>query len=212
MEQIDVINSKGEVVNNFPLNSVVWGVPLSKVNISLANRHYDDQQHQGTHKTKNKGEKSGGGIKPRKQKGTGLSRTGSIRNPHWVGGGVAHGPRGEEKSPLRANKKLKKKALQSLLSEKMRKKELIVVDKLVLENYKTQEAEKFLNILPIKKTKTLIVLANQEENKEKIIRSFRNLPYLNISDSKSINTSQILSLNCLIFTHSAFSEIERRLS
>ncbi|CAG8645623.1 25447_t:CDS:10, partial [Gigaspora margarita] len=156
MEQVDVINSKGEVVNKFPLNSAV------------------------------KGEVSGGGIKPWRQKGTGRARSGSIRNPHFRGGGVAFGPQGVENYSLDINKKLKKKVLQSLLGEKMRKKELIVIDKLVLENYKTQEAEKFLNILPIKKTKTLIVLANQEENKEKIIRSFRNLPYLNISDKKEL--------------------------
>src|SRR5437773_169468 len=79
---------------------------------------------------------------------------------------------------LGINKKLKKNVLQSLLGEKLRNKELIVVDKLELENYKTKEAEKFLNTLPTKQAKILIILAHQEENKEKIIRSFRNLPYI----------------------------------
>jgi len=106
---------------------------------------------------------------------------------------------------------MKKNVLQSLLGEKMRNKELIVVDKLTLENYKTKEAEKFLNILPTKEAKTLLILAHQEENKEKIIRSFRNLPYISISSSKSISPSQALSSHYLIFTHSAFSEIEKRL-
>jgi len=94
----------------------------------------------------------------------------------------------------------------------MRNKEIVIVDKLTLDNYKTKEAEKFLNILPIKKAKTLIVLADNEENKEKIICSFRNLSYINISDSKSVNSSQILSPNYLVLTHSAFSELEKRLS
>jgi len=107
---------------------------------------------------------------------------------------------------------LKKNVLQSLLGEKLRNKELIVVDKLELENYKTKEAEKFLNILPTKQAKTLLILAHQEENKEKIIRSFRNLPYISISDSKSVNSYQVISPNYLIFTHSAFSEIEKRLN
>jgi len=94
----------------------------------------------------------------------------------------------------------------------MRNKEIVIVDKLALENYKTKEAKKFLNVLPTKETKALIVLADNEENKAKIICSFRNLPYINISDSKSVNTSQVLTPGYLIFTQSAFSEIEKRLS
>ena len=212
MEQLEVINQKGEVVNNFSLNSDKWEVPLSKWNISLVNRYYLANQRQGTKKTKKKGEVSGGGIKPWRQKGTGRARSGSIRNPHFRGGGVAFGPTGEENYSLDINKKLKKNVLQSLLGEKLRNKELIVVDKLELENYKTKEAEKFLNILPTKQAKTLLILAHQEENKEKIIRSFRNLPYISISDSKSVNSYQVISPNYLIFTHSAFSEIEKRLN
>ena len=212
MEQVEIVNNKGKIVSNFSLNSAVWKVPLSNFNISLANRCYLANQRQGTKKTKNKGEVSGGGIKPWRQKGTGRARSGSIRNPHFRGGGVAFGPRGVENYSLGVNKKLKKNVLQSLLGEKIRNKELIVVDKLTLENYKTKEAEKFLNILPKKEAKTLLILAQQEENKEKIIRSFRNLPYLSIGDSKSINPLQALSSRYLIFTHSALSEIEKRLS
>ena len=94
----------------------------------------------------------------------------------------------------------------------MRNKELMVVDKLNFDNYKTKEAERFLNILPTKEAKTLLILAQQEENKEKIIRSFRNLPYVSISSSESVNPLQALSSHYLIFTNSAFSEIEKRLS
>ena len=94
----------------------------------------------------------------------------------------------------------------------MRNKELIVVDKLELDNYKTKEAKKFLNILPTKEAKTLLILAHQEENKEKIIRSFRNLTYISISDSKAVNSNQLLLSSYLVFTHSALAETERRLS
>jgi ribosomal protein L4 len=94
----------------------------------------------------------------------------------------------------------------------MKNKKLIIVDKLELDNYKTKEAEKFLSILPTKEVKTLLILARQEENKKKITRSFRNLPYVVVSDSNSINPSQILSPHYLIFTHSAFSEVEGRLN
>ncbi|MEG7978484.1 MAG: 50S ribosomal protein L4 [Mollicutes bacterium UO1] len=135
-----------------------------------------------------------------------------MRNPQFRGGGVVFGPQGKENYSLSVNKKFRKKVLRSLLGEKMRNKEIVIVDKLGLENYKTKEAEKFLDILPTKKAKSLLVLANNEENKEKIIFSFRNLPYINVSDSKSINSLQISSLNYLILTQSAFSELEKRLS
>lgn len=212
MEQVNIINHKGEVVNNFPLNSTWWEVPLSKWNVSLANRAYLANQRQGTKKTKNKGEVSGSGIKPWRQKGTGRARSGSIRNPHFRGGGVAFGPQGNENYSLDINKKFKKKVLQSLLGEKMRNNEIVIVDKLELDNYKTQEAVKLLNNLPTKTAKTLLVLSPNETHKEKIIRSFRNLPYVNISDSKSINPLQTLNTNYLIFTHAALIETEQRLS
>src|SRR5581483_5684018 len=110
------------------------------------------------------------------------------------------------------NRKFKKKVLQSILSEKMRNKEIIVVEKINLNNYKTKEAVIFLDTLPTKKNKTLLILASDEENKEKIICSFSNLPYINIVDSKSINALQVLSPNYLLFTHASFTETEKRLS
>ncbi|CAG8507155.1 7578_t:CDS:2 [Ambispora gerdemannii] len=101
-----------------------------------------------TKKVKTKGEVTGGGDKPWRQKGTGQARQGSTRNPQWRHGGVAHGPTGRENYSLNINKKLKKKVLQSLLGEKMRNKEIIIIDKIELENYKTQVAENMLNNLP----------------------------------------------------------------
>jgi ribosomal protein L4 len=193
---------------------------------------------------------SGGGIKPWRQKGTGRARSGSIRNPQFRGGGVVFGPRGEENYSLNINKKLKKKVLQSLLGEKMRQQNLIIIDQITLGNYKAKEAEQLLTNLLYKdlrskieklkqeikvlktaeqekeltekegelaklkkkqKTKTLIILAYQENKKVELLRSFRNLPYVNVSDSKLVNSQQILSSNYLIFTQSAFSEMEKRL-
>ncbi|CAG8643814.1 4088_t:CDS:2, partial [Ambispora leptoticha] len=120
----------------------------------------------GTSKVKTRGEVKGSTRKIYRQKGTGGARHGHRYAPQF-------------------------KALQSLLGERMRNKKLMVVDKLELDNYKTKEAEKFLNLLPAKQAKTLLILAHQEENKEKIIRSFRNLPYISISDSKSVNAYQL---------------------
>jgi large subunit ribosomal protein L4 len=212
MEQIEIINNKGKVVKNITPNSDLWQTPISPKNVSLSNRCYLANQRQGTKKTKQKGEVSGGGIKPWRQKGTGRARSGSIRNPQFRGGGVVFGPTGEENYSLNVNKKFKKNVLQSLLREKLENKELLIIDKIVLENYKTKEAEKLLETILSKKTKTLIILADEEENKAKISNSFRNLPYVNLSSSKTINSHQALYSEKLIFTQSAFSEIEARLN
>jgi len=147
-----------------------------------------------------------------RQKGTGGARHGHRYAPQFVGGGICFGPSGVKNYKIKINEKELKKVFQSLLGEKMRNKELIVVDKLELDNYKTKEAKKFLNILPTKEAKTLLILAHQEENKEKIIRSFRNLTYISISDSKAVNSNQLLLSSYLVFTHSALAETERRLS
>ena len=211
MEQLEIINQKGEVVNNFQLNSPIWQVPLSRWNVSLANRYYSFNQRQSTSKVKSRGEIKGSTRKIYRQKGTGGARHGARNAPQFRSGGVAFGPTGEENYSLKINNKLKKKVFQSLLGERMRKKEIFVVDNLTFDNYKTKEAEKFFNTLPIKKSKTLLVLASAEENKAKIIASFRNLPYVNISDSKLFNSSQLLSPRYLLFTHSALIETEQRL-
>lgn len=212
MEQVEVINKKGEVVNNLSLNSTIWSVPLSNWNVSLTNRYYLFNKRQSTRKTLKRGEVVGSTRKIYKQKGTGGARHGAITAPQFRGGGVAFGPTGQENYSLKINKKLKKQVFQSLLGEKMQKKQLIVIDNLNLDNYKTKEAEKFLAILPNKKAKTLLVLANKEENKEKITAAFRNLPYINITDSNSLNSNQLLSPKYFLFTSSALVETEQRLS
>ncbi|CAG8498329.1 2349_t:CDS:2 [Cetraspora pellucida] len=187
MEQIEVINHKGEIVSKQPLNNKIWKSQFSR-------------------------EVEGVDEKPHPQKGTGRARSGSPYNPQNRGGGITFGPTGQENRSLDINKKFKQSVFQSLLGEKMRKKEIIIVDKIAFANYKTKEAEKFLDFLPVKKSSILLVLSNKEENKEKIIYSFRNLSYIEVSNSKLVNFSQVLSSNYLVFTHSAFSEIEKRLS
>src|SRR5687767_854061 len=101
--EISVINQTGKEEKKLPLNSAQWSVPLSNYNLSLVNRYYLNNQRQGTKKTKKKGEVSGGGKKPWKQKGTGRARSGSTRNPQFVGGGVVFGPTGQENYSLSIN-------------------------------------------------------------------------------------------------------------
>src|SRR3954449_5977031 len=107
MEQIGVINHQGKIVNNILLNPTIWQVPLSHLNISLANRYYLANQRQGTKKVKTRGEISGSTRKIYRQKGTGGARHGHRYAPQFVGGGVAFGPTGEENYSLNINKKFK---------------------------------------------------------------------------------------------------------
>ncbi|CAG8738178.1 31985_t:CDS:1 [Racocetra persica] len=211
MREIDILNQNGEIVGGFLLDPNIWQVPLLRPLISLTYRGYFSNQHQNTHKTKNKSEVEKTTKKSRRQKGTGMARQGPRSNPHFVGGGVAHGPRGEKSLPLHLNKKAKKKALQSLLGEKLRQKEIVVLDKIIFVNYKTKEAEKLLSNLPAPRTRSLIILGKNEPEKEKLIRAFRNLPYLEITDSQMLNVFTTIIPRNLIFTHSALSEIEQRL-
>ena len=211
MNQVDVVNQKGEVVSSFQLNSKVWQVPLSPWNVSLYNRYYLANQRQSTSKVKSRGEVEASTRKIYQQKGTGGARHGAKSAPQFYGGGVAFGPTGQENYSLKINKKFKNQVFQSLLGEKIQKKQLIVVDNLNLTNYKTKEAEKLLEILSVKKNKTLVVLANKEENKQEIVLSFRNLPYVNTSDSMSISPNQLLSTNYLVFTRLALTETEKKL-
>jgi large subunit ribosomal protein L4 len=210
-EQIDIVNQKGELINNFQLNSFFREIPLSHWNISLVNRYYLANGRQGTKKTKSKGEVSGGGRKPWRQKGTGRARQGSIRAPQFRGGGTTFGPRGEENYSLDINKKVKKKVFQTLLGEKIRQKKIVVIDKIMLAIPKTKEAVKILDALPMKNGKKLIILGKDEDNKKTIIRAFRNLPGLEIIESHILNARQVISFTYLVFTYLAFTEIEKRL-
>src|SRR3954453_20994836 len=108
--EINIINQEQEIVGNLPLNSAVWQSPYSAHAVSLVVRSYLANQRQGTSKTKSKGEVSGGGRKPHRQKGTGQARQGSIRAPQFRGGGTVFGPTGEENYHCRINKKVIKKA------------------------------------------------------------------------------------------------------
>src|SRR3954462_628289 len=188
MEQVEVINQKGEVVKNFPLSSPLWQVPLSRWNVSLANRYYLFNQRQATSKTLSRGEVKGSTRKIYRQKGTGGARHGARYAPQFRGGGVAFGPTGEKSGSLKINQKFKKKVLYSIIGEKLQQKQVRVIEKINLPSPKTKEANKLLGILAPQKSNILLILTPEEKNDQTIIRSFRNLPAINkISDSQSLS-------------------------
>jgi large subunit ribosomal protein L4 len=152
----------------------------------------------GTHSTKTRGDVRGGGVKPWRQKGTGRARQGSIRAPHWVGGGVAHGPHPHDHA-MRVNKKMRKGALRSALSDALASGKVGVVDTLAFDEPKTKAATKVLAALELE-GRVLIVLSRPNEHTEK---SFRNVPRVLISYPGNLTTYDVLAADHVLFTQAA---------
>jgi large subunit ribosomal protein L4 len=164
-----------------------------------------NKRRAGTAATKSRGWVRGGGKKPWRQKGTGRARAGSIRSPIWVGGGTVFGPQPRDYS-FRMPRKARKEALLSALSLKNRDGEIIVVDKLELEEAKTKLMAKALAELKV--TSALIVIAQPDE---KIERSCRNLPGIKVLRVEGLNVYDLVCYQHLILTEGALKLLEERL-
>ena len=161
----------------------------------------------GTHSTKTRGEVSGGGKKPWRQKGTGRARQGSIRSPQWVGGGVAHGPQphGHEQ---RVNKKMRKGALRGALTDSLRSGKLAIVSELAFEEPKTSEAVGFLQALELH-GKVLVVLP-QPTDSGAVEKSFRNLQHVRVAYAGGLGVYDLLLADRVLFTTAALDALEGR--
>lgn len=157
----------------------------------------------GTHSTKTRGDVRGGGKKPWRQKGTGRARQGSIRSPQWVGGGVAHGPHphGHE---MRVNKKMKRLALRSALTDSAREGQIRVLNGLVFEEPKTADAVAVLESLEVR-GRVLLVLGAPDEIVEK---SFRNLPFVKIDYPGNLSTYDVVEADWVLFTKDAIQAVK----
>lgn len=156
----------------------------------------------GTHSTKTRGEVSGGGRKPWRQKGTGRARHGSIRSPLWVGGGIAHGPKPRSYAfPL--PKKVRRLAIRSILSAKASGGRIKVVEGLRLSQPRTKELAEILRHLGVA-GKTLVVTAEHDENVE---RSAANLPHVKVLSATTLNVHDLLSYENMVVTREALSRI-----
>ena len=198
------VNVKGEKVKDITLNDAVWGIEPNNAVLYDAIVLSRASLRQGTHATKTRSEVRGGGRKPWRQKGTGNARQGSIRAPHWVGGGVVFGPTTEKNYTKKMNRKERRLALKSALAYKAQEKELIVVDSLNVETPKTKEV---LNVLESLKAnrKTLIVV---EELTENLILATRNLENVVLIVADEINTLDVVSADNMIITEAAVKRIE----
>ncbi|MSU19815.1 MAG: 50S ribosomal protein L4 [Pedosphaera sp.] len=163
-------------------------------------------QRSGTACTKTMGEVAGSGKKPWKQKGTGRARAGSFASPIWVGGGVVFGPKPRDfrKKVSRSTKQL---ALRKALSERIKAGDLMIVDDLKLTAPKTKEVVGVLAALQVEGTSIIVVPAVDQN----LLLATRNLTDVELTTSDTLNTYQVLRVNKLIFTRSAFEKVEERL-
>jgi large subunit ribosomal protein L4 len=160
----------------------------------------------GTHKTKTRSEVSGGGRKPWRQKGTGRARQGSIRAAQWVGGGGVHTPRPRDyskKMPL----KMRRAALRSALSAKATEKQIVLVDAISLDEAKTSQMAKALGKLAGEST-VLLVLAEKDEDYEKVILASRNLPGVTTLLASYLNVRDLLGHEKVVMPVAAIKTIE----
>ncbi len=182
---VDVLNMQGKKVNSVELPASIFEAPIKTDLMHQALVRQQTNARLGTRKTKSRGEVSGGGRKPWRQKGTGRARVGSIRSPIWVGGGKVHTPRPRE-FYLRMPRKMRRAALRSALSVKAAERQIVLLDELQMDQPKTKEALALLRNL-VGDDSALILTSPKDEALEK---SVRNLPqaktlranYLNVHD------------------------------
>ncbi len=208
MKKVELLNLNGEKVKDFKLNENIFDItPNDKVlydAIILARASL----RQGTHKTKNRSEVSGGGRKPWRQKGTGRARQGSIRAVQWVGGGNYGTPVPRDYSK-KQNRKERQLALRTALTEKVNDKELIAVENLTLETPKTKDMINLLTNLKIADKKVLIVVKELEEN---LILASRNLQNVALITADEINVLDLVATNIVLITEDALKAIEEVLA
>ena len=235
MANVSVYNMEGKEVGTIELNDAVFGVEINEHLVHMAVVQQLANKRQGTHSTLTKSEVSGGGKKPYKQKGTGHARQGSTRAPQWIKGGVALGPKPRDYR-ITMNKKTKRVALYSALSAKVAEGNLIVVDDIKLDTYKTAEMVKMLKALGCEKqvtvtykdaeTKKIFDETHQRTCKKrtatvaekalvvlpeidaKVIKSFANIEGNKTAQVNTINVYDVLNCDTLIVAKAAVEKIE----
>jgi large subunit ribosomal protein L4 len=207
MPTVEIKNLKNESIGKLELRDEIFGVPLNEALIYDAVKNYLANQRQGTVKTKTRGNTSGSGKKLWRQKGTGRARIASLRSPLWKGGGNVHGPQPRDWSS-EMPKKMKRGALKSALSERLREGNLVVVDGFDLENHKTKN---FVNILTAFgwDQKTLIIETQPLLN---LLLSSRNVPGVKVTSGANVNVYDVLYHEKIVFTKDAINALQERLS
>lgn len=202
MPKVALFNIEGKQVSEMELSEVVFGAEVNTAALHQVVVALQANKRQGTQSAKTRAEVSGGGIKPWRQKGTGRARQGSIRSPQWIHGGIVFAPKPRDYR-MSTPKSMRRVAMVSALSSKVRDNEMVVVDSLELAAPKTKTMVNLLKALNVKKT--LIVTAESNENAYK---SARNIEGVEIIPVNNINGYDLLKYENLVITKDAVSKIE----
>ncbi len=205
MAKIQVVDQNNVKVGDIELAPEVFEVEVQPEILNLVVRSQRAAKRQGTHATKNRALKTGGGRKPWRQKGTGRARAGSVRSPLWRGGAVTFGPQPRDYS-FKVNKKVRKLALQMALSARVSEAKLTVVNSIDLSEIKTKAFVEVAAKLGM--TKTLIVVKNADE---KLVLSARNMPHIKVLEADKLNVYDVLLYPELIMFEAAAQDVQERL-
>lgn len=206
MPVVKVKNLKNEEVGEVELSDAVFDAPLNKSLIYEAVKCFLSNQRAGTSATKTRGNTSGSGKKLWKQKGTGRARIASLRSPLWKGGGNVHGPQPRDWS-YQIPKKMRRGAIRSVLSERLREGGLVVLEDFNLSSHKTRDFAATLTTLGFD-GKTLIITSLDNEN---LVLSSRNLPNVKYIAPSGVNVYELLTHERIALSKDAASELDRQL-
>jgi len=204
-----LFNQKGEKEKEIELPDKIFNVPVNSDLLHQTVLYYENLSRQPIAKTKDRGEVKGGGRKPWRQKGTGRARHGSIRSPLWRGGGVTFGPTPEKKYQIKIPKKVRRKALFMILSQKFKDKEIIFLNKIKISEPKTKRFVELLKSLNrIKKDmdrKSIIfILSRKDDN---LLKAARNVKRVSLVSVKSLNPYILLKNRYVIFEEEAVKQL-----
>jgi len=202
MATVPVKNIKGETVGSIELNDAIFGIEVNDHAVHMAVVQFLANRRQGTKSTKTRAEVRGGGRKPWRQKGTGRARQGSIRSPQWRGGGVVFAPKPRDFS-IKLNKKHKRLALKSALTDKVKRDKLVVLDAFDLPEIKTKTMASVCETLNAQDA--LIVTAGSNKN---VMLSARNIPGIKTAGVNTINVYDILRYDHFVVTKEAVEQMQ----
>lgn len=203
MPNIKVYDMRGKTVGEMELSEKIFGAEFNEPLVHQAVVTRLANERQGTKGSLTRTEVRGGGIKPWRQKGTGRARQGSIRAPQWIKGGVVFAPKSRDFSK-KMNITAKRNALFSAISKKFADGEMLVIDKLVLEQAKTKEMVQFLQALNLDK-RTLLVMDNQDKN---VILASRNIQKLQTLPVEQISTYEVVANQKIVLTKGAVEKMQ----
>ena len=202
MANVPVYNMTGEKVGSIELDDGIFAVPINEHAVHMAVVQYLANQRQGTKSTLTRAEVRRTGAKAYRQKGTGHARHGAMSAPQYTGGGVAFAPKPRD-FHMKLNKKMKRLALKSVLTSKVKDQKLVVLDDLTLENIKTKEMQKVCDALKLENA--LIVMEGSNRN---VILSARNIPYIRTAAVNTINVYDILKYDTFVVTKEAVNKMQ----